>query len=60
MKLVDVPIGMMLESKSGTKFIRIGPDEGFNMPVRKQILNIALLRELNFKRYVGYIPPELV
>ncbi len=60
MKWVDVPIGIMWESNLGTKFIRIGPDVGFNMSARKHISDIALVGELNFKRFINYLPPELV
>ncbi len=60
MKWVDVPIGMMWQSGRGNEFIRVGPDEGFNMSARYTISDIGLVGNLAFKRYVGYIPPELL
>ena len=60
MTWLDVPIGMTWMSKNKVLFIRIGFAEGVNFGRSFRLQKLDQIGKVNFDRFCGYLPPELV
>ncbi len=60
MTWLDVPIGTTWISKQERAYYRLSVDSGINLALHKSILLGDLSDPINFDRFCGYLPPELV